>query len=162
MAIVLVCPCSEEIKKPRRCWSTPRPGPKEDDPLIDQSVAPAAQETNPEYVWRGRGLFETYRDELEYLGSGKWLIPSGTKPGLKYEVRAGVRSESCECVGYSRRGHCSHIVCVIIARKKSGVCDSCGVRRWNRELVEVQDDDGLLSWYPGDRICKRCIDDGAW
>ena len=130
--------------------------------MIDQSVAPAAQETTPEYGWRGRGLFETYRGELEYLGAGKWLVPSGSKPGLKYEVRASVRSESCECVGFAHHRHCSHVVCASIAHRKSGLCDSCGSRRWNRELVEVQDDDGLLSWFPGDKLCRSCIRSGAW
>jgi hypothetical protein len=31
-------------------------------------IAHPAHESTPEYVWRGRGLFETFKEELEYLG----------------------------------------------------------------------------------------------
>lgn len=117
----------------------------------------------PAYVLRGLGLFEMYREELEYLGASKWLVPSGTKPDLKYEVRVGIRRESrCECIGFAHHKHCTHVVDATIARRKSAVCDSCGKRHWWSEITEVFEDDGLLDWYPGDRLCRVCIRFGAW
>ena len=46
-----------------------------------RSLAHSGTESIPEYVLRGRGLFETYRDEIlaGYQGAGKWIIPSGSE-----------------------------------------------------------------------------------
>ncbi len=127
-----------------------------------KSIAPPAHQSTPEpqpaYVLRGAGLFELHREDLEYLGGGRWLVPSGSESGKAYEVRVGTRPERnrCECTGFQRHGHCSHVVCAGIARKKSAVCDSCGERRWWPQLTEVQEDDGLLAWFPGDRLCDDC------
>jgi hypothetical protein len=114
-------------------------------------------------VWRGRGLFETYRDELEYIGGGTWLIPSGSDLSKGYEVRVGTRPERsrCECIGYERHGHCSHLICAQLAHRRSAVCDCCGERRWWSELTEVQEEDELLAWFPGDRLCAHCVP-GHW
>jgi hypothetical protein len=130
---------------------------------------PAHQSTTelqPAYVPRGLGLFELHRDEIlaGYQGGGKWLIPSGTESGRVYEVRVGLRPERnrCECSGHHRYGHCSHVVCASIARKKSAICDCCGERRWWSELSEVQEEHGLLAWFVGDRICADCVRTGHW
>lgn len=135
--------------------------------MIKESLAqPAHQSTTepqPAYVLRGAGLFELHRDELEYLGGGRWLIPSGTESGKVYEVRVGTRPERsrCECTGFGRHEHCSHVVCAGIARKKSAVCDCCGERRCRSQLTEVQEDDELLAWFAGDRLCAACVP-GHW
>lgn len=131
--------------------------------MTNESVAPPARTTTPDYVWRGVGLFTTYREELEYLGGGRWLVPSGRESGRVYEVRVGTRPERnrCECVGFQRHEHCSHLVCAGIARKKSAVCDCCGERRWWSKLTEVHEDHGLLAWFPGDRLCEDCAP-GHW
>jgi len=99
--------------------------------VIEKSLAHPAPQSTPDYVWRGRGLFETYREELQYLGGGRWIIPSGSAVGRLYEVRVGTRPERncCECTGHQRHGQCSHVVCADIARKNSAVCDCCGGRR---------------------------------
>lgn len=137
--------------------------------MIEASVARPGQESTrnpeptPDYVWRGRGLFEAYREDLEYLGGGRWLVPSGSAAGKVYEVRVGTRPERnrCECAGFGHHRHCSHVVCAAIASKKSAVCDCCGERRWWSELVEVQEDHELLAWFPGDRLCAGCCP-GHW
>ena len=113
----------------------------------------------PGYVLRGLGLFELHQGEIlaGYQGGGRWLIPSGTVADRHYEVRAGVRPErnKCECVGFGHHKHCSHVVAATIARKKSAVCDGCGCRFPHRELVEVTEDHESLTWFPGDRLCRR-------
>jgi hypothetical protein len=123
------------------------------------TIAYPAHQITPDYVWRGRGLFETYREAIQYLSGGRWLVPSGSESGKVYEVRVGTRPERnrCECIGFQQHAHCSHIVCANIARKKSAVCDCCGGVYWWPQLREVTDDDGLLAWFPGDVLCSTCI-----
>ena len=130
--------------------------------MATTTVAHPAPEstTEPGYVLRGHGLFELHRDELlsGYQGGGRWLVPSGTVADRLYEVRVGVRRPStCECVGYQHHQHCSHVVAAKLASKKSALCDCCGERHWDREPVEVTEEDGLLSWYEGDRLCRECV-----
>jgi hypothetical protein len=55
--------------------------------IIAHPAHETTTEPKPPYVLRGHGMFELYRDELQYLGGGRWLIPSGSKEGLTYEVR---------------------------------------------------------------------------
>src|SRR4051794_4019738 len=113
-------------------------------------------EPQPAYILRGYGLFALYREDLQYIGAGKWLIPSGSTSDKLYEVRVGVRRLSCECVGFMNHNHCSHVVCAELAHKKSAVCDCCGERKYWAELFEVQEEDELLAWYPGDVLCRSC------
>ncbi len=47
-------------------------------------------------------------------------------------------------------------------RDQTVSCDCCGERFPHREITEVQEDDGLLSWFVGDRICSSCIRAGQW
>ena len=129
-------------------------------PSLAQPARPSTTEPQPGYVLRGHDLFELHAEELlsGYLGGGRWLIPSGTVAGRHYVVRVGVRRPStCECVGYERYRHCSHVEAAKLASKKSTLCDCCGERHWDRELVEVTEDDELLSWYEGDRLCRGCV-----
>jgi hypothetical protein len=129
-----------------------------------EHVSSIVARCTPDYVWRGRGLFGTYREDLQYIGSGKWLIPSGTSPSVRYEARVGTRPERdrCECTGFRHHHHCSHVVCAKLAHRKSAICDGCGERRWWRLLEQVTEDDELLSWFPGDVLCSGCIDAGLW
>jgi hypothetical protein len=116
-------------------------------------------EPQPAYVLRGHGLFDIHRDEFTYLGGGRWLIPSGSKEGVAYEVRVSATRpgrQRCECTGQSRHGHCSHLVCAQLAHRRSAVCDCCGERKYWQDLTEVHEEDELLGWYPGDVLCLGC------
>ncbi|PLS85839.1 MAG: hypothetical protein CYG60_10415 [Actinobacteria bacterium] len=120
----------------------------------------------PEYHLRGLGILTISAQEIleSYRGGGHWLVPSGTDPSKSYEVRVGTRPDRnrCECRGWDSHRHCSHLVAASRVAKASAVCDSCGKRCWQHDLVEVQEDDGLLSWHEGDRLCRSCVRDGAW
>ncbi|MDP9480880.1 MAG: hypothetical protein M3R38_35320 [Actinomycetota bacterium] len=131
------------------------------DATIAQPAHPSTPETTPGYVLRGLGIFELRADEIlqGYQGGGRWLVPSGTDAGNVYEVRTGTRPERnrCECRGWAAHGHCSHVVAASRVAKRSAVCDGCGDRRWDRELVEVTEDHDSLTWFPGDLLCRGCI-----
>ncbi len=105
------------------------------------------------------GLFELYASEIldSYQGGGRWLFPSGTEANGLYEVRIDVRRNRCECRGWSAHHHCSHLIAAERVAKRSAVCDGCGERRWDRELVEVTEDHGSLTWFVGDRLCGGCV-----
>ncbi len=127
--------------------------------MIDATIPKVQHPTTPEpaYVIRGLGLYEIHCDEIlqGYQGGGRWLVPSGTDAGNVYEVRTGTRPErnKCECRGFGSHGHCSHVVAASRVAKKSAVCDSCGERRWSRDLSEVVES---LTFFEGDLLCPSC------
>ncbi len=132
--------------------------------MIDHSLQ---AEALPAYTLRGLGLFEIHGEEVlaNYQGAGKWIVPSGTIPDLSYEVRVSPMRpdrDRCECTGFQHHGRCSHHVAAQRVARRSAMCDACGSRRWWSEITEVFEDDELLSWYPGDRVCRACIRAGAW
>jgi hypothetical protein len=139
--------------------------------MAKASLAHPAHETTtgtqPAYVLRGLGLFELHAEDIlkGYQGAGRYLVPSGSESGLVYEVRVSpMRPERdrCECTGYQHHGHCSHHVAAQRVARWSAVCDACGVRRWWSELRQVEEDDALLAWFPGDVLCRACIKAGHW
>ncbi len=131
--------------------------------MIDISVPKVHHPSTPEpaYVLRGLGLYEIHRDDIlaSYRGGGKYLVPSGTTANGLYLVRVGTRPERhrCECRGFGSHGHCSHLIAASRVARRSAVCDGCGERKWDRELVEVTEDDASLSWFVGDRLCGGCL-----
>ncbi len=126
---------------------------------VTATEAPPTPE--PAYVLRGLGLFELHRDEIlhSYRGAGRYIVPSGTEANGLYEVRVGTRPErnKCECRGFAGHNHCSHVVAAGRVAKRSAVCDGCGERRWDRQLVEVTEDHDSLTWFVGDRLCGGCL-----
>ncbi len=138
--------------------------------MITRQSSPDGHETTtpptPGYALRGLGLFELHRERIlaGYQGGGRWFIPSGTESGKLYMVRVGSRPgrDRCECVGFQHHRHCSHVVAAHRAAELSAVCDGCGARRWWPELRQVEESDELLSWYPGDCLCRECVAGGAW
>ncbi|MDP9476311.1 MAG: hypothetical protein M3R38_11645 [Actinomycetota bacterium] len=115
----------------------------------------------PEYHLRGLGIVTISAEEIleSYKGGGRYLVPSGTNPDQHYEVRVGTRPgrNRCECRGFASHKHCSHVVAASRVAKRSAVCDGCGERRWDRELVEITEEDESLTWFAGDRLCKACV-----
>ncbi len=124
---------------------------------VTATEAPPTPE--PAYVLRGLGIFELRADDIlaSYQGAGRYIVPSGTTANGLYEVRVGVRRNRCECRGWASHGHCSHVVAASRVAKRSAVCDGCGERRWDRELVEVTEDHDSLTWFVGDHLCGGCL-----
>jgi hypothetical protein len=127
-----------------------------------ESSAPPAHPSTREL--RGLALFRDHADEIRFEPVEKvWLVPSQLDGTSVYEVRLGRNGSVCECRDFEIRGlDCKHIVAAMIARAKTTPSSSCGQRVPWRFVTEVQEDDDLLSWFPGDRICAECIHEGHW
>ncbi len=142
---------------------TPRGPDQEEILLIEKSLAqPAHQSTTR--IERGRDLYTEHADEIRFDEVDKvWLVPSQHEATSVYEVALGRRGESCECADFEYRGEsCKHIVAATLARAKSTTCSCCGKRVPWKFVTEVQEDDGLLSWFPGDVLCSDCVCGGFW
>jgi hypothetical protein len=110
---------------------------------------------------RGIALFRDLADEIRFE-DGIWFVPSQHEATSVYEVVLGRRGESCECQDFEHLGEsCKHIVAATIARAKSTTCSCCGNRVPWKNVTEVQEEDGLLAWFVGDRLCDACAP-GYW
>ncbi len=111
---------------------------------------------------RGLTLYREHENEIVFE-DGVWFVPSQGSGTSVYEVTLGRRGESCECADFEHRGEsCKHIVAATIAKAKSTTCSCCGNRVAWRFATEVQEDDELLSWFVGDRLCADCVHGGYW
>ena len=126
------------------------------------SVARSGHESTDERVEQGRELFREHCLQFRHE-RGAWLVPSANDSAVGfYEVRLGP-VEACECADFEHRGGaCKHVHAAAVAHAKSVVCDCCGHRVLGRFASEVEEEDGLLSWYPGQRLCADCIRAGYW
>jgi hypothetical protein len=130
-------------------------------------IARSGQETKSraERIVRAQRLFEEHAGEFVYR-DGIWHVPSAATNGTTtYEVT--LQPERCECPAFEHAPkdgtpRCKHIIAASIAHAKSGVCSCCGQRVLGRFITEVNEDDGLLSWFPGDVLCADCIRAGFW
>ncbi len=119
--------------------------------------APRATTTEhpPQEIRRSRGAaIATNRlREIKKLSTGCYSVPA-SKASEAYVVT--VRPvEACSCPDSLYSGHrCKHRHAVLHMLKKTGVCEGCGVRHFNRELFEVVDS---LAYFDGDRICGDCL-----
>ena len=118
------------------------------------------QSTADTRVQRGRDLYRQHAEDFLYR-NGVWIIASDTRAGQAYEV--DLKRESCECADHQHRGAvCKHLTAAVLAQAKSAPCACCGHRVLNRFLSEVTEDDELLGWFVGDRLCADCIRAGYW
>jgi len=128
---------------------------------VDTARIPQPEQRTTTRVERGRDLYREHADEIRFE-HGAWLVPSNSVEGRFYAVRLGP-VESCECSDHTYRGaKCQHVTAAVIARAKSTTCACCGNRVPWRFVTEVQAEDELLSWFPGDRLCGDCVCGGYW
>jgi hypothetical protein len=121
--------------------------------MVTTSLAQPAHPSTRES--RGLQLFRDHAEEIVFE-DGVWLVPSQHDATSVYEVTIGRRGESCECADFEfRGGPCVHIHAATIARAKTASCAGCGGRFRHRELVEVTEDHENLTFFPGDKLCRR-------
>ncbi len=129
--------------------------------MTNTSLPASAKEATTR-VERGRQLWEEHGTEIRFE-DGVWFIPSQSDLTSVYEVVLGRRGESCECAAYAyQSGSCKHIYAATIAKAKSTTCDCCGNRVPWGFVSEVREEDELLSWFVGDRLCADCVNGGFW
>lgn len=114
------------------------------------------------YTERGEEILLSYR-------CGVYLVP-GTEPGVYYAVN--LKLGTCECPDFEnaerRRKadgaleNCKHLIAAELCHVKSASCSACARRKFWRELTEVQSEDNLLAFFPGDRLCSVCCAAGHW
>ncbi len=122
---------------------------------------PASAKEATTRVQRGRDLYAEHADEIRFE-HGSWYVPSGSVEGRFYAVRLGP-VERCECPDHEHRGaKCQHVTAAVIAKAKSTTCSCCGQRVPWRFVSEVREEDELLSWFAGDRLCADCVNGGYW
>jgi hypothetical protein len=123
--------------------------------MASSSVAPSAQPSTREQ--RGIRLFRDHADEIRFE-DGVWFVPSQSYGPSVYGVvlDRSEAGESCQCADYEHRGvRCLHIYAATIAKAKTAPCSSCGRRFRHRDLVELTEDHESLTWFVGDRLCRR-------
>jgi hypothetical protein len=106
---------------------------------------------------RGLALFRERSEEIRHLRGQAWSVPSCTRPGV-YVV--DLASGICTCADTPPAGEvCKHVTAATVARAKSAVCSGCSVRSRRREMVELHEDNhDNLTYFHGDRLCRRCAD----
>jgi hypothetical protein len=91
--------------------------------------------------------------DIKKLSPGCYSVPASS-PSTAYVVTVKP-VEACSCPDSLYSGHrCKHRHAVLHMLKKTGVCEGCGVRHFNRELFEVVDS---LTYFDGDRLCGDCL-----
>jgi hypothetical protein len=91
--------------------------------------------------------------EIKKLSPGTYSVPA-SKSSEAYVVTVKP-VEACSCPDSLYSGHrCKHRHAVLHMLKKTGVCEGCGVRHFNRDLLEVADS---LTYFDGDRLCGDCL-----
>jgi len=121
---------------------------------IPRTTCTATTEHPPQEIRHSRGVaIATNRlEEIKKLAPGTYSVPA-SKSSEAYVVTVKP-VEACSCPDSLYSGHrCKHRHAVLHMLKKSGVCEGCGVRRWNEDLLEVVDS---LTYFEGDMICSGC------
>jgi hypothetical protein len=129
--------------------------------MANPILAGSPQETT-DRIERGLAIFEDRYNEVEHVAGDTWAVPSSNLLVGTYLVRLR-DNPSCECADFSyRHRECKHIAAARAAESKSRVCSCCNRKVLGRFTTEVSEDDGLLSWFPGDVLCADCIREGFW
>jgi len=110
---------------------------------------------------RGEELWAARKAEIvSDPKSRMWTVPSASDSRVSYQVRI-TGLDLCECADFSYRrpmGGCIHIWAARKAKEVSTYCECCGNRVPWCKVSEVMEEDGLLSWFVGQRICYSCVE----
>ena len=117
--------------------------------IVPRALRPAARAD------RALALYlERFEEIALSFRAGVYKVPSCTG-GATYTVRL-VPEAYCSCPDF-RGGECKHILAVRVVRKATSPCSGCGRRFRHRELTEVTEDHGSLTFFEGDRLCEECV-----
>ena len=131
-------------------WPSPGARTIGGDPMIDRSLAHAAQPLTREQ--RGLELASSRFEDIYPVSNGTWRVPSSTDECI-YLVR--LRHESCTCPDHRRSGAaCKHVYAAHVVKAKTAECAGCGSRFRYRKLIEVGDDH--LTYFEGDVVGEEC------
>ncbi len=125
--------------------------------MIEKSLPGGVRPATPEATRAGRALalyVEAFEEIAHSFRAGVYRVPSCTGAAT-YTVRLLPRPY-CSCPD-GRGGECKHLIAVRVVRKRTSPCSSCGRRFRHRELVEVTEDHGSLTWFEGDQLCEECM-----
>ena len=104
---------------------------------------------------RALALYVEHFEEIALsFRAGVYRVPSCTGAAT-YTVRL-VPEAYCSCPD-GRTGECKHLIAARVVRKRTAPCSGCGRRFRYRDLTEVTEDHGSLTWFVGDRLCDGCL-----
>lgn len=130
--------------------------------MIEKSLPGGVRPATPEETRAGRAL-RLYVEHAETIAlsfrAGVYRVPSCTGTAV-YTVRL-VPRPYCSCRDFAGGGNepCKHVLATQVVKARTSPCSSCGRRFRDRELVEVTQDHGSLTWFEGDRLCEGCVAD---
>lgn len=103
---------------------------------------------------RGIALAEGRFEEIQRTAPWVWSVPRCTGP-RRHTV--DLRDGTCSCPDRVPEGErCKHEHAARYVKAKTATCSGCGERLRHPELLEVTEDHGSLTWFPGDLLCYAC------
>ncbi len=132
--------------------------------MVEQSLAqPAPPVPAPEplrlsaRLQRGIALAEERFEEITRVAPYIWSVPSCSGTGI-YLVN--LRTFECSCPDRPPENErCKHVSAAAYKKAKTAPCSGCRKRFRHRELYEVREDHGSLTWFVGDLLCEACAHD---
>ena len=105
--------------------------------------------------YRARKVADGHDREIAESAVGAvYKVPGHT--GATYYVVSLSRG-TCECGNSRQQGaYCEHLLAAEIVNAKSATCADCNRRFLRRDLHEVTEDHGSLTWFAGDPLCRSC------
>ncbi len=106
---------------------------------------------------RGIALAEERFEDIEKIAPWTWRVPSSRGP-LFYVV--DLKNGLCTCPDHPPEGErCKHVSAAAYKKAKTATCSGCHKRYRHRDLYEVREDHGSLTWFVGDLLCEGCACD---
>lgn len=106
---------------------------------------------------RGIELAEEGFEEITRMAPYVWEVPS-CSGDHRYVV--DLKHGLCTCPDHPPEGErCKHLSAAAYKKAKTATCSGCKKRFRHKELYEVREDHGSLTWFVGDLLCEGCARD---
>lgn len=109
---------------------------------------------------RGIRLAEEHFDSIlrSWRPGGLWKVPGAG--GKAWDVYYSRNGEGCTCPDFRhRKSVCKHLYAAAVVAAKSAICCGCGRRVRKSEIRDVPEDSSSLTYFGGERLCRRCWQD---